>query len=109
MKSEYIEDVTLANLKKSLIEKAKEKELSHEQKQAYEHSKKFAELSPSQSEKLKEKLIKDFELNEYLATKITDILPNKKELEILVEKEKDFDSEKIDGIIELVNKYKKEE
>jgi len=107
MNYKYVEDVTLNEVKKTLSDKAKEKELNFEQKNAHEHAKMFASLTPATSEKLKKALL-DIELTDELATKITDILPSAIELNIILEKEKDIDEEKKEEILNLLKKFKKE-
>jgi len=49
----YVDDLTLAEIKKLLTEKGKKKELNYEQKMALEHSKQFAKLTPVKAENLK--------------------------------------------------------
>jgi DNA-directed RNA polymerase subunit F len=107
MNSEYIEDVTLTDIKKILTEKSKNKELNYEQKMALEHAKIFANLSPANTKKLKEKLL-ELNISDEIATKITDLVPNEIELNLILEKEKDFDENKKKEIIEIVNKFRKE-
>ena len=108
MNSEYVEDVTLIEIKKILTEKGKTKELNFEQKNALEHSKTFVNITPANAEKLKSTLIEQFELTNELATKITDLTPNKIELDLILEKEKAFDEENKEKILLVINKYKKE-
>ena len=42
----YVDDLSLAEIKKILTEKGKDKELNYEQKMALEHAKQFAKLTP---------------------------------------------------------------
>lgn len=107
MNYKYVEDVTLNEIKKTLNDRSKEKELNFEQKNALEHAKLFASLTPATSEKLKKKLL-DIQISDELATKITDILPTVTELNIILEKEKEVTEEKKEEIIEILKKYKKE-
>lgn len=108
MNSVYKEDVTLAEIKKILSDKAKEKELSFEQTEAYEHAKTFSKLSLANAQKLKQELMAQFELNDELSTKLVDILPNKIELDVILEKEKEINDEQKQKILELIEKYNKE-
>lgn len=107
MNYKYVEDVTLSEIKKTLTEKSKEKELNFEQKNALEHSKLFASLTPANAEKLKKSLM-DIEITDELATKIVDIMPNPLELNLILEKEKDVDDNKKQEIIDILKKYNKE-
>lgn len=107
MDYKYVEDVTLSEIKKTLTEKAKEKELNFEQKNALEHAKLFATVTPANAEKLKKNLL-ELELSDEIATKIVDLLPNPLELNLILEKEKDIEEETKQKIIEIVKKYKKE-
>lgn len=107
MQNEYVGDVTLAEVKKILIDKGKDAKLNYEQKLAYDHAKMFSKITLSNALKLKEKL-KELELSEELITKIIDILPNELELNLITEKEKDFDESKKEEILEIVKKFKKE-
>lgn len=107
MKYEYVEDVTLSEIKKTMTEKAKNKELTFEQKNALEHSKLFVQLTPANTEKLKNSLL-EIDLTNEIATKIADIVPNNIELNLILEKEKDIDDSKKDEIINILKKYKKE-
>lgn len=106
MNFEYVEDVTLSEIKKKLTERSKDKELTFEQKNALEHAKLFAQLTPANTEKLKKDLL-DMELSQEIATKIADIVPNNSQLSIILEKEKDIDDDKKQEILNVVQKYQK--
>ncbi len=107
MNYKYIEDVPLSEVKKIMSERSKEKELTFEQKHAYEHAKLFSILTPANTEKLKKALL-NLELSDELATKITDICPNPLELNLILEKEKDVDDAKKQEIIDILKKFNKE-
>jgi len=107
MNYNYVEDVTLSEVKKTLTERGKEKELNFEQKNTLEHAKLFVALTPANSDKLKKSLL-NLEISDELATKITDIVPNGLELNLILEKEKDIDDSKKEEILEILKKYKKE-
>lgn len=107
MQNEYVEDITLAEVKKILIDKGKDSKLNYEQKLAYDHAKMFSKITLSNALKLKEKL-KELELSEELIVKIVDVLPNELELNLITEKEKDFDESKKEEILALIEKFKKE-
>ena len=104
----YDDDLSLAEVKKILAEKAKDKEPNYEQKMALDHAKQFAKLTPLKAEKLKKELM-EMELPNEVATKIVDILPNAIELDLIAEKNKAITDENKEKILTLVNKYKKEE
>lgn len=103
----YVDDLSLAEIKKILTEKGKNKELNYEQKMALEHAKQFAKLTPAKAEKLKKEL-QDIELPNEVATKIVDILPNTVELDLIAEKNKAITDDNKEKILTLVSKYKKE-
>ncbi len=104
----YIDDLSLAEVKKILTEKGKDKELNYEQKLALEHAKLFAKLTPLKAEKLKKELM-ELDLSSEVAVKIVDILPNAIELDLIAEKNKTITEENKEKILELVSKYKKDE
>jgi DNA-directed RNA polymerase subunit F len=106
MNYKYVEDVTLSEVKKVLTERSKEKELNFEQKNTLEHAKLFVALTPANSAKLKKSLL-DIELSDEIATKITDIIPNGLELNLILEKEKDIDDSKKEEILNILKKYSK--
>ncbi len=104
----YVDDLTLAEIKKLLTEKGKKKELNYEQKMALEHSKQFAKLTPVKAEKLKKELT-ELNLSSEVATKIVDIMPNAIELDLIAEKNKTITEENKGKILEILAKYKKDE
>ena len=104
----YVDDLSLAEVKKILTEKGKDKELNYEQKMALEHAKQFAKLTPVKAEKLKKELM-ELELSSEVATKIVDILPNSAELDLIAEKNKTITDDNKEKILTLVGKYKKDD
>jgi len=104
----YVEDLSISEIKKILTEKAKDKELNYEQKQALEHAKQFSKLTPLKAEKLKKELM-ELDLNYEVAVKLVDILPNALELDLIAEKNKSITEENKEKILEIISKYKKEE
>jgi DNA-directed RNA polymerase subunit F len=108
MNSEYIEDIPISEVKKLLASRGKDKELNYEQKLAFEHSKLFSKLTPVNADKLKNTLIEKYQMTNELANKIADILPNKIELDLILEKEEVYNDEQKEEIISLVEKFKKE-
>ena len=108
MNSEYIEDITVTDMKKILADKAKDKELNYEQKLAFEYTKQFAKITSAQAAKLKTSLKEKFNMSDELATKLVDILPNKMELDIIFEKDQDMTEEQKMEVHEIIEKFKKE-
>jgi len=104
---EYVDDLMLTDVKKILSEKKKTKELSYEQKMAYEHAKLFTKLTPVKAEKLKADLL-ELDLTAEVVATIVDVLPNKYQLDLLAEKNKCIAEENKEKILELVEKNKKE-
>ncbi|MDD3178091.1 MAG: hypothetical protein PHR26_01090 [Candidatus ainarchaeum sp.] len=107
MNTEFIEGVTISEVKKILSEKSKEKELNYEQKLAYEHSKLFALITPTNAKKLKDEILEKTQVSNEIATKIVDIIPNKIELDLILEKEKEINDETKEEILKIIEKYKK--
>ena len=125
--------LTLTEIKEFLTERKKEKELTYEQDLAMKYAKKFAKVTISQAEKIREELLKlkPFDelaktgsalgqdehaaLNrervrdlEYAVTKIIDILPQAKEVLLLVmPKGIELDSEAIEKVLNVTKKYSK--
>ncbi len=108
MNSEYIEDMSVSEIKKLLTARGKDKELNYEQKLAFEHSKLFTKLTPANAEKIKGILIEKYQMTNELANKIADILPNQVELDLIFEKEDTYNDEQKEEIIALIEKYRKE-
>jgi len=108
MNSEYIEDIPVSEVKKLLTARGKDKELNYEQKLAFEHAKIFSKLTTVNAEKIKTTLIEKYQMTNELANKISDILPNMIELDLILEKEETYTAEQKEEIVALVEKYKKE-
>ena len=96
--------VTLAEAKKILEKKAKEKELGYEQKNALEHLRKFSKLSEKEANEMIEELQKIGKLRERHIVAIVNILPmDPDELRLLLSNEvvtlSDEDKKKIISIV----------
>jgi DNA-directed RNA polymerase subunit F len=103
---EFVEDLSLGDIKQILSEKKKEKELNYEQKMAYEHAKIFTKITPAKKKKMKEELL-ELELPTDIIIKIIDVLPNKYQIDLIAEKNKCINDDNKNKIIEIVEKYKK--
>lgn len=94
-------------LKERLAENEKGDEPTYEQNLAFDYSKKFAKLTPAKGKKLLEELL-SLGLSEYLALKITDILPeDMDELNLLPARTEKVPEESLKQALELVAKYQK--
>lgn len=92
-----------------ILEQRKEKaELGYEQKLTYEYCKKFSKLPKTKAAKLIEELKAVEGMDEHLAIKIVDILPEKIEvLKLLVPKGSKLKDEKLQEIMKIAGKYQK--
>ena len=103
------ENVPLFQVKEILAERNKEGELSYEQQQAFDYSKKFTKLTLAKGEKLFASLKKIDGLTQDLIVKIVDVLPTDIETMQLVLYKSDctIDDTKIKEILEIISKYVK--
>jgi len=100
--------VSLAEVKNILKKISKErKELLYEQKIALEHAEKFAKLSAKQTKDLITELMKLDHVEEILAYKIADILPNTEDdVKAIFAKERYTPNDKeIKNVLEIVKKH----
>ncbi len=99
--------VALAEALKLLERESQKRELSYEQKLALAHAQQFSKLSAEQSEKLKDELMKLEHMNEGLAFKIVETLPNHPDdVRVIFSKERHtLSPEEIDKILEAVRRY----
>lgn len=105
MEEKYL---TLSEIKAELESEQKEREeLLAEQKLALEHAKKFSRLSPANAAKLVKKLMANEKVNESLAVKIADLMPNHNDdLQALFAKERtSLTKEEMDQILDVVRKF----
>ncbi|MEK7539725.1 MAG: RNA polymerase Rpb4 family protein [Patescibacteria group bacterium] len=94
-------------LKERLDENEKGEEPTYEQNMASDYAKRFAKLTPAKGKKLLEELLA-IGLSEYLAYKITDILPeDMDELNLLPARNEKVPEETLKQALELVAKYQK--
>ncbi len=99
--------VTLAEVKQLLSKEEKNRELSPEQKVAYEHAQKFAKLDVESLKKLHKDLAEVGVGSEQNIAKIMDMLPSVPEdVRLIFSKERLTPEKKqIEQIIEAVRKY----
>ncbi len=101
--------ITIAEANDLLKEIVKErKEPSYEQDMSLKYFEKFGKLSTSKAEKLLEELKKIENVDDALAVKIVDIMPENRELvQLLLPKNSKLSESDFDKIISLVKKYLK--
>ena len=99
--------VTLAEVKKLLLEENEKRELNSVQKAALTHAEEFAKLSAEDSRKLVEELLGLDFMDERHAVKIADILPvHPDQVRAVYAKEKIvLPPEQIKQILDIVAKY----
>ncbi|VVB99464.1 Uncharacterised protein [uncultured archaeon] len=99
----------LYEVKEILSERNKEGDLTYEQQQAFDYSKKFSKITPAKGEKLREDLQSIDGLDDDLITKAVDILPadlNTAKL-ILYKGGPQVSDETLKQVVETVSKYTK--
>ena len=69
------EEITLPQVKKILITRGKESDLSFQQTITLEHASSFARMAPAVATKSVERLKKNFDLSQYQAVQIVNIAP----------------------------------
>ena len=100
--------VSLSDVKELLSGRKKEKDLTYEQDLTSKYAKRFCKLSPAEAEKLQNELGKIPELNDVLAAKIADLLPERMEtLQLLILKEAKVSDEAVQKILALCKKFRK--
>jgi DNA-directed RNA polymerase subunit F len=99
--------VSIAEALKMLEKEAEKRELGYEQKLAHAHAQVFSRLKVEESEKLKAELMKMEHLNESVAYKIVEILPNHPDdVRVIFSKERHtLSPTEIDAILEAVRKH----
>ncbi len=108
MDYEIIKETFIPTTKvKDILKKVKDK--TYEQKTAYEHAKKFSEITVDKAESLIKELLEleMRKLKEHQIVKIVDLMPKDiKELKVILEKSQmPFKEEEMEKIIEIVKKY----
>ena len=94
----------------ALLEKRKKRgPLGYEQQTSYDYCEKFTKLSLENVLKMVEELTKNEKIDDKLAIKIADVLPEKKSLiKIILAKERcDLNDKEQEEVLEIVQKYKK--
>ena len=100
--------VSLAEVKQLLADRKKEKDLTYEQDITLKFAKKFSKLNLTNAKKLQAELEKIEGLDPETVTKITDILPERKEkLQLLIVKETVLNEVDLQKILSLCKKYRK--
>lgn len=99
--------ISVAEVKKTLENERKKRELSPEQKFALEHAQKFAKLNLTKTNALIEELRKIEKIPEQVVYKIADLLPaHPDDMNVIFAKERiALDKEEIDHILDIVKKY----
>ena len=99
--------VSLADALKVLEKEGEKRELGYEQKLALAHAQQFSRLKTDESEKLKAELMKLEHMNDNLAYKIVEMLPNHPDdVRVIFSKERHaLSPAEIDAILEAVKKY----
>jgi DNA-directed RNA polymerase subunit F len=100
-------NVSIAEALKMLEKEAEKRELGYEQKLALGHAQQFSKLKVEDSEKLKSELMKMEHMNEPVAYKIVEVLPNHADdVRVIFSKERHtLSPAEIDAILEAVRKY----
>ena len=98
----------LFEVKEILTERSKEGELRYEQTHALEYSKKFAKITPSKAEKMREELSKIEGLDDDFISKALDILPTDIETaKLLSYKAGAVSEDALKQTVEIATKYAK--
>lgn len=102
-------NVGLHEIKELLKERKEAGELTYEQTSALDYSKKFCKLTKSKAAKLISELQKFEGIDEPLAMKIADLVPeNIERLKLLISKTTTIDDSKLKEIMKTVSGYVKE-
>ena len=103
-----VQNSPLYEVKEMLTERNKEGELTYEQQQAFDYSKKFTKISPAKGEKLLAELKEIEGLDEDFITKTIDILPQDIETaKLITYKGSAVTDEIVKQVVELTSKYAK--
>ena len=104
MTEEYL---TLAEVKELLLKEQAERILTLEQNYTLEHATKFAKLSAKDARKLVKELVKNEQVNEAVACKIVDVMPEHMEdVESIFSKERlTLEEETAKFILDKVKEY----
>lgn len=104
---EESKNVSIAEALRMLDKEAEKRELGYEQKLAQAHAQQFSRLKVEESEKLKAELMKMEHMNEAVAYKIVETLPNHPDdIRVIFSKERHtLSPAEIDAILEAVRKH----
>jgi DNA-directed RNA polymerase subunit F len=104
---EQARTVSLAEALRILDKESEKRELGYEQKLAQAHAQQFSRLKVEDIEKLKAELMKNEHMNESVAYKIVEILPNHPDdVRVIFSKERHtLSPAEIDAILEAVRKH----
>ena len=104
---EQARNVSLAEALRMLEKEGEKRDLGYEQKLALAHAQQFSRLKVEDSEKLKAELMKMEHMNEALAYKIVETLPNHPDdIRVIFSKERHtLSPTEIDAILEAVRKH----
>ncbi len=107
MKVLEIEPVSMAEAKKIMVSREKDKELSYEQKLALDHLKKFTKLKPTESKKCLEELSQVLRMSPETQIQILNIMPKTPdELRMIFSREKfSLKEDEINKILEIIKRY----
>jgi len=98
--------VTLSKVKNILKKRKEESELTYEQEETLKYASAFCKVTKKQRDKIMEELLKLETINEELAVKIIDLLPQEIEImKILPEKKSEVKEEDLVAALEIVKKY----
>ncbi|MFH1895656.1 MAG: RNA polymerase Rpb4 family protein [archaeon] len=101
-----VKPIPLAKVKELLKDLSKENELTYEQGLTLKYVEKFSRIPRTKAEKLMEDLLKFDGMNEELAIKITDLLPQNEEvLALIMPKTAKVSDEDTAKILKLVKSY----
>ena len=101
--------VPLFEVKELLSIRNKEDELTYEQQQAFDYSKKFAKITPAKGTKLLKELQAIEDLDEDFIVKAIDVLPKDVDSARLIfyKTSDSFDEEKLKQVVAVTSKYAK--
>ncbi len=98
----------LYEAKDILKARSEEGELTYEQNLTYAYSKKFSKISKAKGEKLLQELKKIEAIDDLLAIKLVDILPNDlDELNLIIQKNVKLEETVMQDILKIIKKYRK--
>ncbi|WGI16761.1 RNA polymerase Rpb4 family protein [Methanonatronarchaeum sp. AMET-Sl] len=107
------EPITISEVSKILTDeitqrKEDDKRIGYAQRRSYDQVQKFSKNKPEDAAKLREELLNHEKVTPKLSVKLTDLMPKeKKEIRAIYAKERfALDSDVIEEILEIINKYR---